>query len=185
MKKITGNIFVIIIILHPFFGFGQADQDNVALQFSIPGIAILDIEPASISEITLMLTADSEAGAEINYADAVNNDLWLNYTSAYATGNNNRSITVQIVSGTIPAGVNLSLSPSAYSGNGQGSFGTPVSLNLSALPQTVISGIGRCYTGDGQNNGHQLNYSLSISNYQDLNNISAATVQIVFTLIDN
>ncbi|MBN1821845.1 MAG: hypothetical protein JXR31_14720 [Prolixibacteraceae bacterium] len=165
---------------------GQDDEDDCSLAFSIPEIALLDIEPTGMSNISLTLTTNPESGLPVATSGATNDDLWINYTSCLATGSSNRSVSVHIASGSVPGGLRLRLTSSSYSGSGQGSFGTPAgTINLSATPQTIISGIGRCYTGNGQNNGHKLNYSLSISNYNLLKYNNSTTIQIAFTLTDN
>lgn len=191
MKLVTINkqiitIMLVVLIVLPVITRGQNSEGSSSLAFTIPEIALLDIEPSGISNITLSLTTDTESGLPVTAAGAVNSDLWINYTSCLATGSNNRSVTVQIASGTVPNGVTLTLQPSAYSGSGQGSTGTPTGpVTLSATPQVLINAIGRCYTGNGPSNGHRLNYSLSISDYSALRYDASSTIQIAFTLTDN
>ena len=180
------SIILILFFITSQEVWAQNDEDDCSLSFTIPEIALLDIEPSGLSNISLTLTADSESGLPISASGAINDDLWINYTSCLATGSNSRSVSVHIASGSIPNGVSLILSPSAYSGSGQGTFGSPSrNIILSNTPQTLISGIGRCYTGDGQNNGHKLSYSLNISDYNSLNYNNSTTIQIAFTLTDN
>lgn len=180
-SAILGLIFLIIL---PIWVSGQADEDNCSLAFSIPEVALLDIEPSGLSNITLTLTTNPESGLPVSATGALNENLWINYTSCIATNGNNRSVTAHVSSGTIPSGVTLSLFSDAYAGTGgQGNFGTPAgTISLSSTPKTLISNIGRCYTGDGQNKGHKLHYSLGISDFQALRHNQSSTIQIVFTL---
>ncbi|NQU85292.1 MAG: hypothetical protein HQ541_05985 [Mariniphaga sp.] len=185
VKTFLGLVLVISVI-SPTKILGQSEEAYSDLLFTIPEVALLDVEPVGISNITLVLTGNTEAGLPISASDASNNNLWINYTSSLATGSPNRSVSVQVASGSIPSGVALSLYASSDSGNGDGSMGSPTgTLNVTNSPQVLISGIGRCYTGNGQNRGHRLNYSLSISDYNELNFIESATIQIAFTLSDN
>lgn len=184
-KQLKIILFVVIVGL-PLFACPQTDEDNCSVQFSLPEIALLDIEPTSTTNIELSLTTDPESGLPLTSNDAANQSLWINYTSSLPTGGNNRTVTVQVSGGSIPAGININLSSSAYSGSGQGTLGTPSGiLILSTTPKTLITNIGRCFTGNGQNNGHRLNYSLSISDFQALRYNNSSTIQVVFTLTDN
>lgn len=182
------TIAVLGISCFMFFirSYAQDDEGGCSLSFTIPEIALIDIEPSGLSNIYLTLEAGSESGQPITAKGSINDDLWINYTSCLASGGSSRSVSVQVASGTIPEGVQLILSPSGYSGNGQGTHGSPVGeIILSQTPQTLISGIGRCFTGDGQNNGHKLNYTIRISDYNLLNIDESSNIQIAFTLTDN
>jgi len=185
-KKIYAYLIIILLWVIPGYINGQSEEESCSLAFSLPEIALIDIEPAGISNISLTLTTNPESGLPVTASGAVNDDLWINYTSSLATGSNNRSVTVQISSGAIPSGVAVTLQPSAFSGSGSGITGTPVGpVSLSSTSQTLISGIGRCFTGNGMNNGHRLNYSLEITNYNSLRFNESSTIQIAFTLTDN
>jgi len=184
VKFITASVFLLFVIS----GNNLYAQDSGSrnINFSIPEIALVDIEPVGMSNISLTLNPDTESGLPVVATSAVNNNLWINYTSSYASGGATRKINANISSGTAPAGVSLNLSASAYSGTGLGTKGTSAgTITLSASPQAIITGIGRCYTGDGQNNGHRLTYSLSIADYAKLNYDASSTIQIVFTIADN
>jgi hypothetical protein len=182
--KYIGKKFLILLFIPAIGAYGQT-QGTESIGFTIPQIALVDVEPSGSSSITFTLTIDPESGLPVSASDAINNNLWINYSSCFPTGGNNRRVTVQVASGAIPPGVTLTLLASAFSGSGSGTRGTSAgSVNLTGTPETIISGIGRCYTGDGQNNGHRLNYSLSISDYSALKFNQSATIQIAFTLTD-
>ena len=153
---------------------------SAAVGISLPSISLLDIAPNNTG-LTFNVTAPTEAGTQAT--TSTNNTKWLNFTSAVALGAT-RSIRVQMT-GTLPTGLSLNLATSAYSGSGAGALGTPVSsITLSTTSQTVVSGIGGAFTGDGINNGYNLSYSLTIDNYASLR-AQSRTVSIIYTIVDN
>lgn len=148
----------------------------------IPAIAIVDIEPSN-APITLQLKAPTEAGTAVE-ADQTDGSKWLNYTSAIAAGGSSRSIAAQISSGNLPDGIVLSLQTSGSSGGGGATGSSTGKVNLSSTPQTIITGIGRSYTGTGSGNGHQLTYGLTISDYRKLDADGGQNVQVIFTITE-
>jgi len=159
--------------------FGQTS--SVGVSFSLPSVALLDIEP-NTNSINLSLTAPTEAGSMVTNT-ASNNTKWINFSSAVTAGQTRR-VSAQI-SGVMPNGLNLVLNTSTYSGSGAGTLGNRVSpITLTASSQTIINGIGGAFTGNGASNGYNLTFTLSISNYGQLRSQSS-TVSIIYTLIDN
>jgi hypothetical protein len=76
------------------------------------------------------------------------------------------------------------LSTATVAGIGKGKLGSPSGiLTLSSTPQTIVSGIGGAYTGDG-NNGYKLTYSLEIYDYKLLDFDQSAELSITLTLSD-
>ncbi len=142
----------------------------------------MDIEPNN-DVIALPVTAPTEAGLPAQ--GKTDNSKWLNYTCCLQSGDADRSITVNIGSGSVPPGLKLSVIASAYSGTGNGTFGTSSgTITLSATAQTLISGIRGSYTGNGPNNGHQLTYNLEITDYSKLDFDNSNTIQVVYTIAD-
>ncbi|MBI5916612.1 MAG: hypothetical protein HY842_14640, partial [Bacteroidetes bacterium] len=129
--------------------------DSHDVSFTIPEIALLDIEPGNAA-ITVFLQPPTEAGAPLEFTGGgTDNSKWLNYSSALAPAAPGRTVSVQITDGSLPAGVEVKVQAASYSGSGAGAFGTPAGLiSLSSTAQTLISSIGRCYTDNGQGNGH-------------------------------
>lgn len=148
----------------------------------IPEIAILDVEPNN-TPITLAMDAPTEAGTAVD-ADQINSSKWLNYTSAIGSGGSSRSITAQIASGSLPNGVQLSLRASSSAGGGGTTGRSTGSIVLRSSPQTIITGIGRSYTGNGTGNGHQLIYGMSITDYKQLDADASQNVQVIFTITE-
>ena len=161
-------------------------QPNLVFNVLIPEIALVDVEPEGNNNISLDLTPPSEAGLGASGTSAHNNSLWLNYTSSKSAGGPSRSIYVQAI-GTIPSGVQIKLQASARSGaGGAGVFGTPLftPVILNNSPQLLISGIGGCYTGNGIGFGHQLHFSIEISDYSFLDIPGNSDVHISYTIAD-
>lgn len=168
---------------------GQSSSSRQLLNFTvqIPEIALIDIEPGGAANINLTLSSPTEAGREMNTSVASDNSLWLNYSSSLAAGRTTtRKVNVQISGGEVPAGASIRLSASRYLGSGKGTFGQPSgTITLTNSPQTLISGIGGCFTGDGINNGHQLNFSLVVSDYSLLDLAQSSTLRLTYTITDN
>ncbi len=156
-----------------------------SLGLTIPEIALLDIEPDNTA-LNLSFSIPSEAGMPIVSSGGSTNSKWINYTNSLSPLVASRSIEVQINNGTVPDGVELLMDVSAYSGGGEGAFGISAgSVTLSTAPQTCIDNIGGSYTGNGSNNGHQITYTLGITDYDVLDADQSTSLEILFTLIDN
>jgi len=182
--KIVFNITLLLSILSisDVTLFAQTTgSKNVS--FALPEISFVDIEPSG--SLSLSLIAPNEAGNPI-VAPAANKSKWLNYTSAIQTGGGTKHITASI-SSKIP-GFDIKLSAAAASGSGGGTLGTSTGqITLSTTAQTIISGIGGAYTGDGTNNGHQLTISIVpiVSSYSLIKAQSNTQVQITYTISAN
>lgn len=168
----------------------DSNTDSHTISITVPEVALADIEPAANKNITLGFTAPTEAGLPI-VADGTDNTLWLNYSSIKSASDTTRNVSVKL-DALIP-GIDINLTAAAASGSGEGDLGTPsAQLTLSAADQTLISGIGSAYTGDGANNGHNLTYALApgsgsgtIATYADLEATSTAVATVTYTISDN
>lgn len=178
MRLKTFKIIVFLLLCMFFVDTvsGQSGSRNIRLQ--IPEIAILDIEP-NTTNINLDFTAPGDAGEAVqNDSD---NSKWLNYTSCLALGDPDRSINVSV--DRVLQGIDLNLTVSNAAGGG-GSLGTVSgsAITLSTISNTIINNIGGSYTGDGAFNGYQLEYSLDINDYSQLEEISNESVTVIFTI---
>lgn len=165
-----------------YTSFGQQSARH-PICLVLPEIAIVDIEPNNTA-VNLQFNSPLEGGKAI---EAIKQDQskWLNYTSAIARTGSNRIITAQIANGAIPEGVALGLTASNYVGNGKGTHGQSNGpIFLSSTPKTIINNIGRAFTGNGTGNGHQLTYSLSISDYKKLDASANTEVMVIFTITE-
>lgn len=168
----------------------DSNTDNHTIGITIPEVALVDIEPAASKNITMGFTAPTEAGLPITLT-GTNNTLWLNYSSIKSVTDATRTVSVKL-NAVIP-GVDIKVTAAAATGSGAGTLGTPsAQLILSAADQTIISGIGSAYTGDGANNGHNLTYALapgsgsgSVAAYADLQATTTAVATVTYTISDN
>jgi hypothetical protein len=168
----------------------DSNTDNHTIGITIPEVALVDIEPAANKNITLGFTAPDEAGLPI-VPSGTNNTLWLNYSSIKSVADATRNVSVK-VDAIIP-GIDIRVTAATATGSGGGTLGTPsAQLTLTAADQTIVSGIGSAYTGDGANNGHNLTYALAagsgsgtIAAYADLEATTTAVATVTYTISDN
>ncbi|WP_319589293.1 hypothetical protein [uncultured Draconibacterium sp.] len=186
MKKVTFLLAAILVL--GVSNIVKAQDTDVAkhtIGFTVPNFAILDIESTEGNNITLGLSeANLEAGAEFNFAAASNSDLWLNYT-ALANAGSTRQVTVS--TDKVISGIDLKLQVAAYSGEeGKGKLGTTTNTDavvLSTTAQTIINGIGSCYTGTGVNKGHNLTYTMAANEYSKIE-AGNKSVMVTYTIAD-
>ena len=88
-----------------------------------------------------------------------------------------------MLNGNLPEGVSVKLVTSAYQGKGKGKHGKPTGeIILSEQPTDILTGIGSCYTGVGENTGHCLTYKIENNNaYPDT---ELNPIQVTYTLTD-
>ncbi|MBL1219209.1 hypothetical protein JET18_00035 [Chryseobacterium sp. L7] len=192
MKKLNLSLAVCFITA-AFSGSLKAQDtntDNHTITISIPEVALVDIEPAATKNITLGFTAPTEAGNPITPSTS-NTTLWLNYSSIKSVADPTRNVSVSM-NALIP-GIDIQVTAAAATGSGAGTLGTPsAQLILSAADQTIVSGIGSAYTGNGANNGHNLTYALAagsgpggVAAYADLQATATTVVTVTYTISDN
>ncbi len=195
MKKVVLTIAAFLFVTGVTMAQDNNDTNEASHQvkITVPTVALVDVEGADgeASIITLSPSVDNlEAGEAVNFGSATDNSLWLNYTSivgANGPNQNTRKVSAELTgSGSLPDGVNLLLTVGAAStGTGNGKLGQSAAtdLILTGSPQDVVTGIGTCYTGTGDNNGHQLTYSLGVnnSNYEDIT-ADDYTVTVQYTI---
>lgn len=180
--------YCILLLAYLFTGvtISQTTQINtIPVSFGVPEIAILKIQP-STEPVVLSLETITEAGNAISGKSIRNNDKWINYSSSIIPDGVTRSITVEILSGSVPLGTEITLTTGYYSGNGKGKLGTPLDeIALSNYPQKILTGIGGGYTKTGSNNGHSLTYDIKIKNYDLLKFETDKTLFISYTITDD
>ena len=168
----------------------DTNKDNHTVTISVPEVALVDIEPAATKNITLGFTAPTEAGNPV-VPNTANSTLWLNYSSIKSVADPTRNVSIS-VNAIIP-GIDIHVTAAAATGSGGGSLGNPAAqLTLSATDQTIISGIGSAYTGNGANNGHNLTYALAagsgpggVAVYEDLQATATTVATVTYTISDN
>lgn len=191
MKRIKFTLAVLAIAFASVQVKAQdSNTDSHTIAITIPEVALADIEPAANKNITLGFTAPTEAGLPI-VANGTNNTLWLNYSSIKSATDATRNVSVRL--DALVPGIDIRVTAAAATGSGSGTLGTPsAQLTLSAADQTLISGIGSAYTGDGANNGHNLTYALApgsgsgtVAAYGDLEATTTAVATVTYTISDN
>jgi hypothetical protein len=162
----------------------DGSTDNHTIGIEIPEVALVDIEPAASKNITMNFTAPTEAGDPIEAPDD-NTDLWINVSSIKSTGDPTRTVSVKLTA--LVPGVDIKVTAAADAGQGAGTLGTPgAQLTLTTSDQSLVTGIGSGYTGNGASSGYNLTYNVS-SPDSDYSNLSAtsATATVTYTISDN
>ncbi len=161
--------------------YAQVTEVSVGAAFDLPQVAMLVLEPNGAT-VTLEVGPPIEAGekAIIKKADK---DIWIRFSSAVIEGNT-RHIEIGIETGQqLPPGINLKLSTAK--GSGIGAIGDPAGdVTLSTSSQSIITGIGGAYTGNGAGSGYKLSYYLVISDYKLLEFDPSANLTINLTFMD-
>ena len=174
MKQIK-KILLAALVLSISTVYSQSNTDNHQVSIVIPEIAMLDIESASLNDITLTMVAPGEAGETL--ADQTDNSLWLNVTSIVAS-KRTRDISVKINAPI--TGIDLKVVSAA--GTGFGSWGIPqAEVILAAGDKTLVSGIKSGYTGNGYGYGYNLTYTVSPQADTDFGDLVADTEDITVT----
>ncbi len=190
MKNLVIIILSVLLLSAANAFAGDDNQKTHSISINIPEVALLNLEGGS--SISLSPTAPTEAGGAFDFSTAVNSDIWVNYSSIIS-GQASRNVTVQITSGTVPAGLTIKLKASEYSaagGGGKGTFGKPTGeVTIDNTAKNVITGVKSCYTGTGVKNGHNLQYALELdSNSKDpysLLSEGSTPITVMYTLTDD
>lgn len=181
------QIKVIIILM--FFSlntFAQWGTGELNISFTLPEIALIDIEPGVNNDINFVVNQATESGDSPSIEQTTNSELWINYSSSLRTEQNSRKIMAEISQGTVPNGIRVFLQASSYAGAGGGQLGNPAGrVRLATSPKPIISNIGNAFTGDGINNGHRLTFSLDISNYSKIVSNDNASFTVLYTITEN
>jgi hypothetical protein len=187
MKTLHYYTLLLLFIAAPLWGIAQTD-DNHTLTVDIPEVALVDIEGASGTNITLNVEAPSEAGGSIDLSNSKDSSLWLNYSSV--TGSQTeprREVYAKISQGTVPSALRLRLVASQDAGFGDGKLGIPTNeKSLTGTDKRIIRNIRTAYTGDGVGKGHRLTYSLKLRNnrYNQLDFDESTSLTVLYTITD-
>jgi hypothetical protein len=191
--KLKNLLFAALIVFTAKASFAQdTNEDTHTVTIGIPEVALLDLESATGTAITLNGTAPSEAGEAMVF-NAKNSDIWINYSSIVGSKSDpSRNVTVQITDGEVPDGLVLSVVASQDAGKGDGTMGVAekdaIILSTSKADK-IIDGVGSAYTGNGANKGHNLTYSLTLDSskgsYAKVDFDQAQTLSITYTLSDD
>lgn len=183
LKKIVLNILFMLIA---FAVYPQWENGQVSVFFSLPEVALVDIEPGTDNRIHFTIIQGAGSGSSPVVEQSNNNSLWLNYSSALPANQNSRSITAEVSQGAVPRGIKIFLEASQFSGSGGGQRGiSSGKIELTNQPRPIITGIGNSYTGDGVQSGHQLTFSVEISDFTQIETSGVNSFLVLYTLTDN
>ncbi|WP_294236478.1 hypothetical protein [Chryseobacterium endophyticum] len=172
--------FIFLISLFLSCSLFSQTTGSRTVTVTLPVVTLMDVEPAGT--ITFNYTAPAEAGNAVVLPTS-NITKWINYTSAITTAGVTRRITASI-SQIIP-GTDIRIQAAAASGSGGGTLGiSSGQIILTTTAQTIISGIGGAFTGNGANNGHQLTISLATNSYTNLAARSNTPIVITYTITE-
>jgi len=179
--KYIGLIFLLMGTI-PLYS--QTQDGSVNVRFSVPEIAVVDIEPA-YNNIEFSVTASASPGGEPVVKQVSGESIWLNYSSAIRGNGNKRSINAQLAGSNIPDGISFFIEASAPSALGSANQGTSAGkVKISEEPRPIITGIGSCFTGDGVNMGHELTYSVEITDFNKVRSETDQVFTVVYTITD-
>lgn len=101
-----------------------------------------------------------------NSEKVVSNNQWLNYSLHVNPSDPVSSISVSVVSGSLPPGVDIYIQAGRHTGNGQGKTGVPAGkVKIDNVPKVILGGIGSSSTGNGNFQGHQIIFSMMITDF--------------------
>ena len=183
MKKLT-FAFIAFLGLGTVGAFAQDTQtDNHTVTIDVPNVTLLDIELTGSKNILMAFTAPTEAG--LGLANPVaNTSLWLNYTSVIPAGVTRKIVVKYTTVGL--AGVDVKVTPAAPVINGGGTGGTSgAQVTLTSTAQTIVTGIGSVFTGNGVSSGVNLTYDIDAPAGSFGSLVAASTpVSVMYTLMD-
>lgn len=156
MRQTYRNLLLIPIFLLPVWII-SAQESNVVhmpVKVSIPTVSLV-----SFAGSDAHFTNSSGKGAVQKITPSTKDTTWLNYSSVIDDKSTN-SISASIISGNLPVEVVVKLNVGEDAGAGAGTVGKPTGvISLSEYPQTIITDIGTCYTGQGAKKGHPITYT--------------------------
>ncbi len=180
MKPIISTL--ILLLLNTLLVQGQ-DNDDIDFNIKIQEISLVNVVPNN-QVISFDVSVASTVGEE--FPTQYNSSKWLNYTSTHSSFSPLKIIKAHIGGGSLPTGIALYLKVDGATGNGAGHLGIPSGqIKLNNSPQTVLSCIGGAYTGRGKNNGHRLNYSVEILDYEQLTSVHNKKYVVYYTLLED
>lgn len=164
----------------------SAQNDNETVSFTLSEIALISLQPND-EAVVMNIQIEEEAGL-LQITSNQDNTKYLNYTAAVAANGSGKAIYVEINSGSLPPGINLSITASGYQGTGGGTFGYPLGEVLldGSGSEKLIGGIGGSYTGVGAGNGHQLTYKITGTEPENAGQWNGnSSLLITYTLADD
>ncbi|NKI25210.1 hypothetical protein HCG49_01375 [Arenibacter sp. 6A1] len=173
------SLFLWVLGLCSLLGFGQetidtnnlnnytngGDKKSTTAQISLLPIALVDVEPDMDNTVNFGIPEGGmEAGLPVNFnsvfEEATNNRLWLNFT--YRAIKKDAEITVR-ANQKLPKGIKLEVEIINTSNTGDFSDNIKIKNKVKIKDDKghkLIEKIGNGYSGNGENHGYQLQYTL-------------------------
>ncbi|HPF52858.1 MAG TPA: hypothetical protein PK335_14855 [Draconibacterium sp.] len=165
--------------------FSQNESGSINVRFSIPEIAVMDIEP-DYNNIEFSVSASADPGGEPALKQISGESVWINYSSAIRKNGNKRSINAQVTDNSLPEGISFYIEASAASPFGSRNQGVSTGkVKITQEPRPIITGIGSCFTGDGVNMGHELRYFVEITDFEKIESKTDQVFTVMYTITDN
>jgi hypothetical protein len=173
-------LLILISVLFVERAFAQSYTAGDQITLHVNDFCLIETNHAPVN-LTL-----STAVAGTPVTSVSNSDMYVKISSI-VPWLSRRLITARLVSGAVPPGTRLTLiSAPCTTANSGGRRGTPVStpIVLSSTDQTLVTGIGSCYTGTGYNDGYKLTYTWGPYNpATDYDLMQATTNPVILTIV--
>lgn len=188
MKNVVLTFAAILFFTSASFAGTEGNDTDKAehqIGITIPTVAIVDIE-GNGNNTTIELNpsfSNLEAGDAVDFSGVTNSELSLNYTSIINDKTN--KITAEIdVDTESNYGFSIKLSVGSNNG-GSGELGEgQEDVELSTTPAAVVTGIGSCYSGDGNSKGRTLTYSLEAKDYSKIIGQEYDEITVTYTIME-
>lgn len=165
-------------------GNGGGNGYAFGLGVNIPEVSIIALRSNSSISISLGLDGPAEAG--LGATNTMDSSIWVNYT--FVKGKNTRpkaKVYAKIGSGSVPSGMLLNVEAKNPTSHGKGNKGTSTGeITLTSSDQPIIENIKSANTGKGASQGHNLIYSLDLTNYSIVNYSAPVVLTIVYTIAE-
>lgn len=184
-RTLFKSAWLFATLLSAHFGAQAQNTSNHDVNFTIDEAAMVRVvDVAGGASTTLPFHVQAPAVAGQAFPSIQSQNLYLQYTSVKgASPDNVRQVDVEVVGGSMPAGIQMTITPS-LNGTGTLGNGTPVTFAGSAVSGTLISDIQSAYTGDGAGDGAVLNYSLNYAT-QNLDAATSGIITLRYTISNN
>jgi hypothetical protein len=97
-------ILFLVLILYSGSVYAQWSEVHISLGFTIPEVALIDIEYKLCGNLDFEVLPSNEPGGELQILQTNAEELWLNYSYAINSFKQKRTIEAQVINGAIPQG---------------------------------------------------------------------------------
>ncbi len=142
-------------------------------------IRLVDATASPASVMNFHLQAPAVPGQA--FPGVAAQSTYMQFTSVKgASPDNVRQVDVDLIGGTLPSGVQLTVSPT-LNGTGTLGVGAPITFSSTNGTGTLITGIQSAYTGNGPGDGVLLHYALNFAT-QNLDAASSGMITLRYTI---